>query len=93
MKKDAIFFQWKKPEFTIYTFNNSHLNSFISISTCGEFQICGEFYISYPTFVKSTWVSIKWVDFSSFFQRCVKSKIDSNTIFGRYTEESNTVAT
>ena len=23
---------------------------FISLSTCGEFQICGEFYISYSTY-------------------------------------------
>ena len=30
-----------------YTLNKSHLNSFISVSTCGEFAICGKFYISH----------------------------------------------
>ena len=37
----------------------------------------------------STWVSMKWVDFSGVFCAMKKSRLARNIMFGRYTEESD----
>ena len=65
----------------IYTFNKSHLNSVILLVflLCGKFQICGVFYIRYPTLCSSD-VKTMSVMFFCWTGLCTNRTSDGVTI-------------